>query len=284
MTVFGLLTTTTRGFTVPMIHPRYPQSTTRTQQPSAVTYTVLYLAAEKQQQQPQPPPLPDIDSMKATEMRKELESYGVSTKSLLEKSDFVQALQKAREEGMQPILVVAANDDDDDQAETKEAGSSSTTNSTTTTTTAATTTTTESTTTNAAESSTVNGESTTTSSSSSASKPSRAEIFQKAMEAAKSMTVGALRKELKDRGIPTQTFIEKSDFIKAYANAIADDTTGNKTTTTTTTNASSTSTTKGSTTAKKPEEPMDPSYRDVVTQKFDKRRLMGQAVIDIRIR
>jgi hypothetical protein len=36
-------------------------------------------------------------------MRKELESYGMSTKSFLEKKEFVEALTKAREEGKKPI-------------------------------------------------------------------------------------------------------------------------------------------------------------------------------------
>lgn len=41
----------------------------------------------------------DISKMKASEMRKELESYGISTKSFFEKSEFEEALKKARAEG-----------------------------------------------------------------------------------------------------------------------------------------------------------------------------------------
>ena len=213
--------------------------------------------------------------MKASEMKKELESYGISTKSLLEKADFVKALQKARQDGMQPISDSSTTADKDktreeqkDANDTTEPKSASTTNDDNTTTTT--------TTADATESSTVNGES-----SSSSSKLNRDEIFQQAMETAKAMKVGELKKELQDRGIATGTFIEKSDFVKAYANAIADDIPKKSSS-----SSSSSSKAKGSASKKKPaaEEPMDPSYRDVVTQKFDKRRLMGQSVIDISIR
>lgn len=46
--------------------------------------------------------LPDISNLTVAEMRKELESYGISTKSFLEKKEFVQALTKARAEGKTP--------------------------------------------------------------------------------------------------------------------------------------------------------------------------------------
>lgn len=111
------------------------------------------------------------------------------------------------------------------------------------------------------------------------SSESREDRYSKAMEEAKGMKVGDLKKELQDRGIATGSFIEKSEFIKAYAEAIADNVPKGAS------SASSSSKSKSST-GKKPveEEPMDPSYRDVVTQKFDRRRLMGQSVIDISIR
>lgn len=47
--------------------------------------------------------LPDINNLTVPEMRKELESYGISTKSFLEKKEFVEALTKARQEGKKPI-------------------------------------------------------------------------------------------------------------------------------------------------------------------------------------
>ena len=43
-------------------------------------------------------PLPDVSSMKIKEMKQELESYGVSTKTILEKSDLITALVNARKE------------------------------------------------------------------------------------------------------------------------------------------------------------------------------------------
>lgn len=43
-----------------------------------------------------------ISKMRAGEIKKELESYGISTKSFLEKSELVEALMKARSDGLQP--------------------------------------------------------------------------------------------------------------------------------------------------------------------------------------
>lgn len=153
-------------------------------------------------------------------MKKELETYGVSTKSLLEKADFKEALKKARAEGKRPIT------DDSETSETDQKSSEETGSS-------------------------------------------REERFQKALEEAKSMKVKDLKKELQDRGISTASFFEKSEFVKAYADAVADNQT------------------KASSSGKKPgrtDDPRDPSYRDVVTQKFDRRRLQGQSVIDISLR
>jgi hypothetical protein len=47
--------------------------------------------------------LPDVNDMKAKDLRKELQSYGISTKSFFEKSEFVHAVEKARSEGKTPI-------------------------------------------------------------------------------------------------------------------------------------------------------------------------------------
>ena len=40
------------------------------------------------------------NAMKASELKKELESYGISTKSLFEKSEFVRAVAEARVDGV----------------------------------------------------------------------------------------------------------------------------------------------------------------------------------------
>lgn len=45
----------------------------------------------------------DPTSMKASELRKELQSYGISTASFFEKSELVEAVEKARKEGKKPI-------------------------------------------------------------------------------------------------------------------------------------------------------------------------------------
>ena len=158
--------------------------------------------------------LPDIDSMKASEMRKELESYGIPTKSLFEKSEFVEALKKARVEGKKPKK-------ERKTASTKQSSSAAPSDTTT-----------------------------------------REERYQKAFEQAQSMGVKDLKQELKNRGISTASFFEKSEFIKAYAEAVAD---------------------KKGKDKKVEEEPQDPSYRDVVMQKFDRRQLAGQSVIEIRL-
>ena len=84
----------------------------------------------------------------------------------------------------------------------------------------------------------------------------------------KSMSVGDLRKELTSRGIKTNAFFEKSEFVKAYAEAVVD---GAKTT-------------SGASSSRRQEEKYDPSYRDVQMRKLDpstKRMLQG-TVIDIR--
>ena len=46
--------------------------------------------------------LPEIKDMKAGDMKRELESYGISTKSFFEKTEFIKALEEARAAGKQP--------------------------------------------------------------------------------------------------------------------------------------------------------------------------------------
>lgn len=175
--------------------------------------------------------LPDIASMKLGDMRQELESYGISTKAFLEKPEFVEALTKARAEGKQPKKTA------------KQRSSASTTTS-----------------------STKNDSS--SSPSSSDNKKTRAERIQEETAKAKLMSVGDLRKELTSRGIKTNAFFEKSEFVKAYADAVVD---GVK------------ASAAGSS-SRRQEEKYDPSYRDVQMRKLDpstKRMLQG-TVIDIR--
>jgi uncharacterized protein with GYD domain len=130
----------------------------------------------------------DIESMRAGEIKKELESYGISTKSFLEKKELVEALQKARLEGLKPKMT----------AETPQTGTS----------TSSTTTTTEP-----------------------VSAKSREDRLQDEMVKCQSMKAGEIKKELESRGISTKSFFEKSEFVKALAEAIVDGV--DKTTTTT---------------------------------------------------
>lgn len=178
-------------------------STTR---PTKTTTTRLFAATE----------LPDIQSMRIGDIRKELESYGISTKSFLEKKEMIAALEKARAEGKTPI-----NGD-------------------------------------------VNGDSRATSS----SKAGRADRIKEEMAKAQSMKVGDLKKQLQARGVSTKSFFEKSEFVKAYAEAVVDGVSS-----------------KSSGTAAS-DEPYDPEYRDVVMQKMnpaDPRMLQG-TIIDVTAR
>lgn len=159
--------------------------------------------------------------MRGSEIRKELESYGISTKSFFEKSEMVDALKKARAEGKTPV------DKTNVDTETEP----------------------------------------TSTSSSKDDKKSRDDKLAAEMEKCKKMKVGELKKELKDRGISTKSFFEKSEFVKALAEARVD---GVK------------KAAGRGRAQQRDEEPFDPSYRDVVTQKFRADPLLGR-VIDVRL-
>lgn len=127
--------------------------------------------------------LPMIETMRAGEIKKELESYGVSTVSFLEKKELVNALTKARSEGLKP------------KTPTKSASSS--TSSTT------------STSSSQKKSETSNG------------KP-RSERLQEEMDQLKSMKASEMKKELEQLGVSTKSFFEKQEFMKALAEARVD--------------------------------------------------------------
>jgi len=135
--------------------------------------------------------LPEAKSMRVGELKKELESYGMSTKSFLEKSELVDAVDKARAEGKTPK--------EQQGASTSTSSSSSSSNSST--------------------SASTSSES---ASSSSSSSESRTEKLAQEMEKCKSMKAGELKKELESYGIPTASFFEKSEFVKACAEARVD--------------------------------------------------------------
>lgn len=127
----------------------------------------------------------EINSMKAKDIRQELQSYGIPTKAFFEKSELVDALITARKEGKTAV---------------KEEDASS-----------------------AASSTTTNASSETTASASSSgdntnnTSASRQERLNQEMEKCKSMKVGELKKELESYGVSTKSFFEKSEFVKAVA-------------------------------------------------------------------
>lgn len=128
--------------------------------------------------------LPDIDGMRAGEIKKELESYGINTKKFLEKSELVDALKRARDEGLQPPASTASS-----------SSTSTTTDS----------------------SSTSSG-----GSASSADSRPRTERLQEELEKCKAMKASELKKELEERGVSTKSFFEKSEFAQALAEARVD--------------------------------------------------------------
>lgn len=178
--------------------------------------------------------LPDVDGMKAGELRKELESYGMSTKTYFEKTELVDAVKTARAEGKKPNV----------KKDESPSGSSS-----------------------------ASGSSSKSSSSSSSDTSSKEERLKKEMENCQAMKAGELRKELQSYGISTKSFFEKSEFVKACAEARVN---GAK---------KSGGSSGGGPRAK--EEPFDPSYRDVVMQKMGQDQKMAllsrSSIIDVRL-
>lgn len=118
--------------------------------------------------------LPEASAMRVSELKKELESYGISTKSFFEKNELVEAVEKARSEGKTPksssstsSKTNSRSDDNDD-------------------------------------------------------KGSREERLQQEMEKCNAMKASELKAELKSYGISTSSFFEKSEFVKACAEARVD--------------------------------------------------------------
>jgi hypothetical protein len=125
-----------------------------------------------------------VSSMRAGEIKKELESYGISTVSFLEKSELVDALVGARAKGLKP-------------KENTKATTSSTMEA-------------------SAETST-----STTSIPTDDGRP-REERLKEEMEKLRDMKASEMKKELEQRGVSTASFFEKSEFLKALAEARVD--------------------------------------------------------------
>mmetsp|Transcript_9797 Transcript_9797/g.16253 ORF Transcript_9797/g.16253 Transcript_9797/m.16253 type:complete len:275 (-) Transcript_9797:191-1015(-) len=169
--------------------------------------------------------LQDVESMKAGELRKELESYGISCKSFFEKKELVDALTKARAEGKTPINGAGAN------GASASSSASSETSST--------------------GGDSANGD----------DGESRAEKIKIEMEKCKSMKVGDLKKELESLGVSTKSFFEKTEFVKALAEARVDGVKKRGA-------GAGAGQGFGRGQQQEPDEPHDPSYRDVVMQKM----------------
>lgn len=107
------------------------------------------------------------------------------------------------------------------------------------------------------------------SSSSPSTDVTREERYERALAEGMSMSSSALKQGLKDRGMyKTGNFFEKSDLVKAYANAVA--------------NKDEREDPKASYGDTKTTQEFDPSYRSVVMRVFDPRTLSrGDLVIDI---
>ena len=127
----------------------------------------------------------EVKSMRISELKSELESYGISTRSFLEKSELVNALVQAREEGKTPVA---------------KASSSSTT----------------------ATSPTPTAESTSSPPPAPVNAADRQARLEAEIEACKAMKVGELKAELEGLGVSTKTYFEKSEFVRSLAETRVD--------------------------------------------------------------
>jgi len=248
-----------------------------------------------------------ISEKTASELRKELESYGVSTSSMFERREFEDALTKAKvmenekekEEvhgtgNAQKVTTSSNTRNETDQKESKNEDSSNTTQEKWSTKWEnvvsvakealgkyAAGPTGDSSSTKPYQSDNQNSDFASLSSSTSMPSPSpspspsptksrtRRERYEKALNKGRSMRVSRLKQELKERGISSNSFFEKSELAKAYANSIVD---GIKT-----------KDSKGHNTSRHSEQnSFDPSYRKMIMHAFDPSTLMvGDIVIDI---
>lgn len=204
--------------------------------------------------------LPDLSEMKASEMKKELESYGVSTKSLFDKTEFEKALsaERLRQEtrGAQTLkdrINLGTDSTSANKKERKTTWGKPRTDPT------------------------QNRKKWSENAMQSNSNDTREQKYDNAFQEGIAMKLSELKQELKDRGISTSAFFEKVEMAKAYAEAVAD----NVKKWTTPENAGPTDTSSRQSSPRG--EPFDPSYRDVNVEPFNARLtfLPGETVIDI---
>ncbi|KAL7555790.1 hypothetical protein ACA910_007196 [Epithemia clementina (nom. ined.)] len=184
-------------------HQPWPRSTTRS---TRLSFASSSSTDNENQEDDNVDDDDDLSKLRAGEMKRELESYGIDTKPFLEKSELLQALRQARRDGLpkpqimkdeeqqaqQPPQQDSNNDTDQNDFETE-----------TTTTTA-------------------------TSSSSSTtdevpwSRSSRQERIEQEMVACQGMKAFELKQELKQRGVSTTALLEKWELVNALAEARVD--------------------------------------------------------------
>ncbi|KAL3924770.1 MAG: hypothetical protein SGARI_005970, partial [Bacillariaceae sp.] len=197
--------------------------------------------------------LPDVSEMRAGEMKQELESYGVSTKSMFDKAEFEKSLLEARFE--QATLGV-----DEIKERINNGSETATTDSDT-------------------KRKTTWGKPRTerTKAQESSAKDETKQKFDNAFQEGMAKKISELKQELKDRGVSTSAFFEKVDMAKAYAESIADNVFNNKKSTKKN-GANGASSQRSQRT-----EAFDPSYRDVNVEPFNAGLtiLPGETVIDI---
>mmetsp|Transcript_18598 Transcript_18598/g.34454 ORF Transcript_18598/g.34454 Transcript_18598/m.34454 type:complete len:271 (+) Transcript_18598:5027-5839(+) len=185
-----------------------------------------------------------LSTMRIQDIRNELESYGVSTKSFFEKSELVEALTKARKEEKIPI----DNWGTEDTASTNIDESSRSSGPVD----------------NGDNTSTKNGwfhnmvDHFSNGDSNRSSGPSTKERIEQERKKCKKLKVKELKKELESYGVSTKSYFEKSEFERAVAETRVNGTKKPP--------PSNERYGARSTTAK---EPWDPSYRDVVVTTFD---------------
>jgi hypothetical protein len=251
-------------------------------------------------------PEDSLSEMKASDMKKELEeSYGVSTKSMFDKKEFEKALKDARlnviKEKRKARAATTTTNEEEEKEDDKQVATSSDSSGKETTSIWGKPKTGDDNNKNKTpetwssrwkdmastakevldsntkkfsdyKSSKEKSSSSSSSSSSSTSSNTRQQRYDLALEEGAAMKLSSLKSELKDRGISTASFFEKSDLINAYANAIADNINNNKRSTKST-NTSSRSSNNNS---------FDPSYKTVTMHSFNPSSfLSGEVIIDI---
>jgi len=247
-----------------------------------------------------------LSEMKSPDMKMELESYGISTKSMFDKKEFETALQEARRrkgglEDKRKTKVTTTNTSStvtkkkhfkqevatssDSSAEkgknknkTREKKKSSIWNGIASAAKEVLDSNAKKFSDSVSSSSTKEKSSSFSAATSNNSKNNtRQQRYEVALKEGAAMKISKLKNELTDRGISTVSYFEKSDLIDAYANAIADNSVSNDKTSPT--NKGTTNTDRRSSN----DAIFDPSYKNVIMSSFDLSTMIlpGEVVIDI---